>query len=102
MFIIVDAWFINDIIAILVAGTLIKFVVIKKMRASIIPLIIFWLFFVFRQFAIDFRIQNFEQAMEIRIIPLFLQIPTIFNDDNIGYPCSAFGTSKVLLLIFSW
>lgn len=63
MAILVDAWFINDIIAILVTGTLTKFIVVKKMRTSIFPLLIFWVFFVFRQFAIDLRIQNFEQAM---------------------------------------
>jgi hypothetical protein len=95
MFVLVDAWFVNDFIAIFVTGTITKFVVIKKMRTSIIPLILFWLFFVFRQFAIDLRLQNFEQAMEIRIIPLFLQLPTLFSDSRIGYPCSAFGTSKV-------
>lgn len=103
MAILVDAWFINDIIAILVTGTLTKFIVVKKMRTSIFPLLIFWVFFVFRQFAIDLRLQNFEQAMEIRIIPLFLQLPTMFSDSNIGYPCSAFGTSKVtLFLCRSW
>lgn len=56
MFVLPEAWFINDFIAIIVSGTLIKFVVIKKMRTSIIPLTIFWIFFVIRQFAIDFRI----------------------------------------------
>jgi hypothetical protein len=63
MFIFVDAWFVNDLIAIFVAGTMIKFVVIKKMRTSIIPMLILWAFFVLRQFAIDFQIQNFEQAL---------------------------------------
>lgn len=95
MFILIDAWFVNDLIAIFVAGTMIKFVVIKKMRTSIIPMLILWSSFVLRQFAIDFQIQNFEQALEIRIIPLFLQIPTLLNDSHSGYPCSAFGTSKV-------
>jgi hypothetical protein len=56
MFILPQAWFVNDFIAIVVSGTLIKFVVIKKMRTSIIPLAIFWIFFVIRQFAIEFRI----------------------------------------------
>ncbi len=97
MLIFVDAWFINDLIAIFVAGTMIKFVVIKKMRTSIIPMILLWAFFVLRQFAIDFQLQNFEQALEIRIIPLFLQIPTLLSDTHTGYPCSAFGTSKVPL-----
>jgi hypothetical protein len=53
MVILNDAWFINDLIAIFVAGTLIKFVVIKKMRTSIIPLGILWAFFIVRQFAVD-------------------------------------------------
>lgn len=53
MVILDDAWFINDLIAIFVAGTLIKFVVIKKMRTSIIPLAILWAFFIVRQFAVD-------------------------------------------------
>jgi hypothetical protein len=35
MVILADAWFINDLIAIFVAGTLIKFVVIKKMRTGL-------------------------------------------------------------------
>jgi hypothetical protein len=97
MLIFVDAWFVNDLIAIFLAGTMIKFVVIKKMRTSIIPMMLLWIFFVLRQFAIDFQLQNFEQALEIRIIPLFLQVPTLLNDSNSGYPCSAFGTSKVYL-----
>lgn len=80
MFIFTDAWFMNDLIAVFVAGTMIKFVVIKKMRTSIIPMALLWAFFVMRQFAIDFQLQNFEQALEIRIIPLFLQIPTLLND----------------------
>jgi hypothetical protein len=63
MLIFTDAWFINDLIAILVAGTLIKFVVIKKMRTSIIPLTLLWVFFILRQFAIDLKLQNFEQAL---------------------------------------
>lgn len=53
MVILTDAWYINDLIAIFVAGTLIKFVVIKKMRTSIIPLTILWVFFIVRQFAVD-------------------------------------------------
>lgn len=99
MVIFTDAWFINNLIAILVAGAMVKFVVVKKMRTSIIPLLILWIFFVGRQFAIDFQLQNFEQALEIRVIPLFLQIPTMLNDETIGYPCSAFGTSKVFYLV---
>jgi hypothetical protein len=63
MYIFIDSWFMNDLIAIFVAGTMIKFVVIKKMRTSIIPMLLLWLFFVLRQFAIDFQLQNFEQAL---------------------------------------
>jgi hypothetical protein len=59
MLILTDAWFINNLIAIFVAGTMIKFVVIKKMRTSIIPMLLLWIFFVLRQFAIDLQLQNF-------------------------------------------
>jgi hypothetical protein len=92
-----DAWFINNLIAILVSGALIKFIVIKKLKSSILPLTFLWLFFILRQFAISFHIQNFMQAMQIKIVPLFFQIPTIFSDDPDGYICSAFGTSKVII-----
>lgn len=54
-----DVWFINDIIAFLVAGALIKFVVIKKMKNASLPMLFLWLFFILRQFAIDFHISNF-------------------------------------------
>ena len=57
--ILIDAWFVNNLIAIFVAGTMIKFVVVKKMRTSIFPMLLLWVFFVVRQFAIDFQIQNF-------------------------------------------
>jgi hypothetical protein len=59
MVMLIDAWFINNLIAIFVAGTMVKFVVIKKMRTSIFPMLLLWVFFVMRQFAIDFQIQNF-------------------------------------------
>ena len=57
--ILIDAWFVNNLIAIFVAGTMIKVVVVKKMRTSIFPMLLLWVFFVVRQFAIDFQIQNF-------------------------------------------
>jgi hypothetical protein len=57
--ILIDAWFVNNLIAVFVAGTMIKFVVVKKMRTSIFPMLLLWVFFVVRQFAIDFQIQNF-------------------------------------------
>ena len=91
-----DAWPINNIIGIFVAGTLTKFIVIKKLKSAVIPLGILWLFFVFRQFIIFFHLENFEQALQNKIVPLFLQIPAILGDDSNGYICSAFGTSKVI------
>jgi len=51
-----NAWFLNDLIAIMLAGTFIKFVVIKKIKAAILPLTILWIFFIVRQFAIEFHI----------------------------------------------
>jgi hypothetical protein len=97
IFLFPNAWFVNNLIAIFVAGALIKFVVIKKLKAAVFPLCFLWLFFILRQFAIDFRLENFMQAMRIKIIPLFLQIPAILNDNPDGYICSAFGTSKVYM-----
>lgn len=97
IFILTDAWFINDIIGVLVAGALIKFVVIKKLKGAVWPLLILWIFFIFRQFAVMFGFQKFEQALQIKIIPLFLQMPGIFGDDEYGFMCSAFGTSKVCM-----
>lgn len=76
-----DAWFINNLIAVLVAGALIKFVVIKKLKAALLPLVFLWLFFILRQFAINFHFENFEQALQIKIVPLFMQMPAMFNDD---------------------
>lgn len=52
MFIFPNAWFLNDIIAILLTGTCIKFVVIKKVKAAVLPLAFLWIFFIIRQFAI--------------------------------------------------
>ena len=90
-----DAWPINNLIGIFVAGALIKFIVIKKLKNAVIPLTFLWIFFVFRQFIIFLHVQNFEQALKVKIVPLFLQIPAIFGDDSYGFICSAFGTSKV-------
>lgn len=47
-----NAWFMNDIIAILMTGTCIKFIVIKKIKAAVLPLALLWIFFIVRQFAI--------------------------------------------------
>lgn len=35
--------------------------------------------------------------MHIKIVPLFLQLPAMIGDDDTGFICSAFGTSKVHL-----
>jgi len=56
MFVFVNAWFFNDIIALLTVGALIKFIVIKKIKSAILPLTFLWIFFVFRQFAIELHI----------------------------------------------
>ena len=47
-----DAWPVNNIIAILVAGALTKFIVIKKLKTAVFPLAFLWIFFIFRQFII--------------------------------------------------
>lgn len=95
-----NAWFLNDIIAICVAGAIIKFIVVKKLKSASLPLFFFWIFFVLMQFLIQFHIQDFEHVLKIKIINIFLQIPGIFGDDHKGYKCSAFGTSKVKLFVF--
>ena len=75
-----NAWFLNDIVAICVAGAIIKFVVVKKLKTAALPLLFLWFFFVVRQFAITFHIEKFEQVLKIKIIPIFLQIPAILGD----------------------
>jgi len=55
-FVLPDAWFVNDIIALLVVGALIKFVVIKKLKAAVIPIVFLWFLFIFRQFFVTFRL----------------------------------------------
>jgi hypothetical protein len=47
-----DAWPVNNLIAVLVAGALTKFIVIKKLKTALFPLAFLWSFFVFRQFII--------------------------------------------------
>ena len=96
-----DAWPVNDLIAIFVAGALTKFIVIKKIKGAILPLTFLWVFFIFRQFIIFFHLENFEQALQMKIVPLFIQLPALFGDDTNGYICSAFGTSKVKNFLFS-
>jgi hypothetical protein len=55
-FVLPDAWFVNNIIALLVVGALIKFVVIKKLKAAVIPIVFLWFLFIFRQFFVIFRL----------------------------------------------
>lgn len=43
-----DAWFLNDLIAIMVAGAFIKFVIIRKVKTAIWAIALFWIFCVFR------------------------------------------------------
>jgi hypothetical protein len=85
MFILDDIWFINNLIAIIVAGSMIKFIVIRKLKSALLPLTLLWLFFILRQCGIVFRLQNFQNAMQIQIAPLFLQIPAFLQDDENGY-----------------
>ena len=94
-FILEDFWYINDIVAILVPGCIIKFVVIRKMKTSMIPLVILWAFSIARQFI---PIQSVAKEISISIFPLHLQIPACFGDDPDGYSCSAFGTSKIIII----
>ena len=51
-----NAWFLNDVVAICVAGAIIKFIVIKKLKTATVPLFILWIFFLIRQFAVTFHI----------------------------------------------
>ena len=51
-----NAWFLNDLMAICVAGAIIKFIVVKKLKTAAFPLLILWVFFLVRQFAITFHI----------------------------------------------
>lgn len=51
-----DAWPVNNLIGILVAGALIKFVVVKKLKTAVFPLLFLWVFFLFRQFIVVFHL----------------------------------------------
>lgn len=46
------SWMLNDIISILVAGTYIKFVIIRKIKTAIWALALMWAFCCFRQYLI--------------------------------------------------
>lgn len=73
-----DAWFLNNIIAVMVAGAFIKFVIIRKMKSAVLALALMWVFCLFREFAKQFGLQKFDQGLGIRIVPLFLQMPTFW------------------------
>lgn len=51
-----DAWFLNDVIAVMVAGAFIKFVIIRKLRSAVWALGLLWVFCIFREFAKQFGI----------------------------------------------
>lgn len=85
----------NDIIAVFVAGCIVKFIVIRKIKTSILPLTILWLFSIARQFV---HVQSIAQEISLAIFPLHLQIPACFGDDEDGYSCSAFGSSKIIII----
>jgi hypothetical protein len=59
MIILDDVWYINNIIAIIVSASMVKFIVIRKLKSSLIPLTILWLFFILRQCGILFHLQDF-------------------------------------------
>ena len=84
----------------MVAGAFIKFVIIRRLKTAIWAIALMWVFSLLRQFAIHFQIQEYDQGVGIRIVPLFLQIPKIeLFDDFADYACSAFGSSKVIMHI---
>ncbi|MCB0369072.1 MAG: hypothetical protein KDD45_06370 [Bdellovibrionales bacterium] len=58
-----NAWPVNNIIGVLVAGAVIKFVVIKKLKDAVFPLVFLWLFFIFRQILIWTHFYTFTQAL---------------------------------------
>jgi hypothetical protein len=43
-----DAWFLNDVVAIMVAGGFVKYVIIKKLSGSILAIVLYWIFCVIR------------------------------------------------------
>lgn len=94
--ILTDAWFLNDIIAIMIAGAFIKFVIIRKMKSSVWAIGMLWIFCILREFAKYMRIQKFDQGLGIRVVPLFLQLPAEYLDNSTTITCSAFGSSKII------
>ena len=51
-----NVWYINNLLGMLVAGALIKFIVIKKIKTALLPLLFLWIFFILRQFPLLFKI----------------------------------------------
>lgn len=51
-----NAWPVNNLIGIFVAGALVKFVVVKKLKSAVLPLLFLWIFFLFRQCLVVFHI----------------------------------------------
>jgi hypothetical protein len=92
-----DAWFLNDIIAIMVAGAFIKFVIIRKMKTAVWAIVLMWVFCILREFAKQFHLQKFDQGFGIRVLPIFVQLPTNWIDDASSLTCSAYGSSKVFI-----
>ena len=90
------AYFLNDLIAFMVAGAFIKFMIIRKLKSSIWAIVAMWVFFFLRQFAVRIGFLTFDEGLSIRIVPLFLQIPIVGQSDPNSYVCSAFGSSKVI------
>ena len=92
-----DSWFLNDIIAILIAGAFIKFVIVRKMKTGVWAFALMWCFCIFREFAKQLHIQKFDQGFGIRVLPIFVQLPSNWIDNSSSLSCSAFGSSKVLI-----
>ena len=64
----------------MIAGAVIKFVIIRKMKVAIWALLLMWVFCVIREFAKQFHIQKFDQGFGIRVLPIFVQLPTNWID----------------------
>ena len=79
----------------MVSGCIIKFIVIRKLKNSILPLTILWIFSILRQFV---HLESASQEIALEIFPLHLQIPACFGDNPDGYSCSAFGSSKIIIM----
>jgi hypothetical protein len=92
-----DSWFLNDFLAIMISGAFIKFVIIYKLKGSMIGLVLLWIFCLIRE-GVSYILDNFNQGFGVRLYPLFLQIPS-FNPGSSTLTCSAFGSSKVEILI---